>query len=100
MDKLVINELLRKNWSRIASLGVSRLGLFGSYVRNEQSHDSDIDLLVEFSPGEKNFDNFMGLIQFLEGVLGRTVDLVTDSSLSPHIGPHILQEVEYVSFRV
>jgi uncharacterized protein len=48
-------------------------------------------------PGEKTFDNFINLAFFLEDILGRKVDLITKESLSPYIGPRILQEVEYVS---
>ncbi|MEL7329393.1 MAG: nucleotidyltransferase, partial [Cyanobacteria bacterium J06559_1] len=43
------------------------------------------------------FDNYMNLAFRLEDLFGRDVDLVTVESLSPHIGPHILAEVEYVS---
>ena len=55
-----------------------------------------MDLLVEFAPGEKSFDHFMALSFLLEDELGRPVELVTREALSPHIGPHILQNVEYV----
>jgi predicted nucleotidyltransferase len=54
-------------------------------------------LLVEFIPEKKSFDNFMELSFFLEGLLGRKVELVTPQSLSKHIGPHILNEVVNVS---
>ncbi len=59
---------------------------------------SDVDILVEFEPQQKSFNNFMDLCFFLEDLLGRNVDLVTKESLSPYIGPRILDEVEYVSF--
>ena len=75
-----------------------KLGLFGSFVRGEQNSGSDIDLLVEFEIGEKNFDNFMQLSFFLEELLGRPVELVTLESLSPYIRPHIMREVEYITF--
>ena len=91
-----IIERLRKNSSRIRAFGVDRLGLFGSFVQNQQSKDSDIDLIVEFQPGRKSFDNFIQLSFLLEDLLGRRVELVTPESLSPYIGPHILREVEYV----
>jgi uncharacterized protein len=90
-----ILELIRRNASRIHALGVKRLGLFGSYVRGEQRPDSDVDLLVEFVPGRKTFDNFMELSFLLEDLLQRRVELVTVESLSPYLGPHILREVEY-----
>ncbi|MBM4025085.1 MAG: nucleotidyltransferase family protein [Planctomycetes bacterium] len=92
----VIRAILA-NQSALRSLGVSRLGLFGSFVRDEARADSDVDVLVEFAPGQKTFDHFMQLSFLLEEVLGRRVELITPESLSPHIGPHILKEVEYVS---
>ncbi len=90
--------LLKKNQSRLQAYGVARLGLFGSFAREQQKQDSDVDLLVEFNPGQKTFHNFMYLGMLLEDILGREVDLLTPESLSPYIGPHILREVEYVSF--
>lgn len=45
--------------------GIKRIGLFGSYARGEQREESDIDLLVEFDEGKKNYDNFMDLCFFL-----------------------------------
>ncbi len=89
-------SLLSEHSERLRSLGVRRLGLFGSFVRNESHPDSDVDLLVEFEPGLKDFDHFMDLCFFLEELLSRRVEVVTRESLSPHIGPHILNEVEYV----
>ena len=77
-------------------LGVQSIRLFGSFLRDEIHEDSDIDLLVDFYPGKKIFDNFMDLAFFLETSLGRKVELVTPQSLSKHLGPHILKEVEYV----
>ena len=62
-----------------------------------QAEQVGIDILVEFHPPQKTFDNFIQLAFYLEDVLGRPVDLITSDSLSPYIGPHILQEVEYVS---
>lgn len=89
--------MLSENHARIRALGVKRLGLFGSFVRGQQSADSDVDLLVEFEPGQKTFDNFMKLAFLLEDLLQRRVELVTTEALSPHIGPHILDEVEYAA---
>lgn len=79
-------------------LGVKRIGLFGSFVRNTPKADSDVDLLVEFEPEMKNIDNFMALSFLLEEALERQVELVTLEALSPYIGPHILREVAYVDF--
>jgi len=52
---------------------------------------------VDFSPGKKTFDAFMELSFLLEEILQHRVELVTVESLSPYLGPHILEEVEYAS---
>ena len=90
-----ILKALDQNRSRLGALGVRKIGLFGSFVRGEQRADSDVDLLVEFEPGRKTFDNFMDLSFFLEDTLQHKVELVTVESLSRHLAPHILEEVEY-----
>lgn len=88
--------LIQANQNRIKTFGVKKLGLFGSFMRNQQHGESDIDLLVEFEPGQKSFDNFIQLSFLLEDILQRPVELVTIESLSPYIAPYITQEVEYV----
>ena len=93
-----ILSILQKNQEQIKALGVRRLGLFGSFARGEQGPSSDVDVLVDFVPGRKGFDNFIRLVFLLEELLQRRVELVTPESLSPYIGPHILREVEYVTF--
>ena len=87
---------LRESSSELRALGVSRIGLFGSFVRGQQSATSDVDVLVDFEPGRKSFDSFMRVCFHLEDLLQRSVEVVTPASLSPHLGPHILREVEYV----
>lgn len=89
-------KALAADHARIRGFGVKRLGLFGSFVRGSPALESDVDLLVEFEDGQKTFDNFMQLSFFLEELLSRRVELVTRDALSPHIGPQILREVEYV----
>ena len=89
-------SLLHAERVRICALGVLRLGVFGSFVRGEPRPESDVDILVEFEPEQKTFDNFLALSLLLEEVLQRKVEVVTLASLSPHLGPHILREVEYV----
>ena len=78
--------------TEISRLGVRRLALFGSVARGEARPDSDVDLLVEFAPGQKSFDRFMDLSELLERLVGHPVELVTIESLSPFLGPHILAE--------
>lgn len=81
---------------QIARLGVRRLALFGSVLRNEARSGSDVDLLIEFDPTHKTFDNFLEVSELLERLLDRPIDLVTTEALSPYIGPHILAEAEDV----
>jgi len=91
-----ILNTLRNNSGALRTLGIRRIGLFGSFVRGDQSRDSDIDLLVEFEAGKKTFDRFIELCFMLEEIFHRSVEVVTLESLSPHIGPHILREAKYV----
>jgi len=92
-----ILDTLREHRADLKRFGVKKIGLFGSYVRGEQRPDSDIDLLVEFEPGRKTFKAFIGLCFYLDELLQQKVELVTTESLSPYIGPYILQEVQYAS---
>lgn len=78
--------------SEIRALGVETLSLFGSAMRDEMHKDSDIDILVRFRLGEKNFSRFLELSELLEHHLGRRVELITTEALSPFFGPHILSE--------
>ena len=83
--------------ARLKDLDVKKVGIFGSFVRGEQTPESDIDLLVQFDHDKKNFDNFIHLSELLEDLLQRRVEIITTEALSPYIGPHILSEVEYAS---
>lgn len=88
--------ILRDNHDKIKTFGVKKLGLFGSFTREAQQGDSDIDLLVEFEPDQKTFDNFIHLSFLLEDLLKRRIELVTADSLSPYIRPYVITEVENV----
>ncbi|MFC1736985.1 nucleotidyltransferase family protein, partial [Candidatus Hydrogenedentota bacterium] len=91
-----VKRLIAETSPVLRSLGVKRIGLFGSFVDEKQTPESDIDLLVHFEPGMKTFDNFVEVSFLLEDRLMRRVELLTLESLSPHIGPKILGTVEYV----
>jgi hypothetical protein len=71
---------------------VRSISLFGSVVRNETRHDSDIDVLVVFESGP-TFDTFMDLQFYLEDLLGACVDLVTDNALRPQVRRAIAGEL-------
>ncbi len=70
---------------------VKELAIFGSYVRNEQKKESDIDILVEFKE-PIGFLKFIELENYLSDLLGVKVDLVTKRALKPIMGKQILQE--------
>ena len=74
---------------------VSRIGVFGSFARGEDREESDVDVLVEFKPGFKTFDNYMDLKYHLEDLFSRKVDLVTVNALKPQLKDGILQDVIY-----
>ena len=95
-NKQQVIKILKENSRRLKALGVEKMGVFGSFVSGKQNKNSDVDLLVQFKTGQKNFRNFMGTANLAEALLERNVDLLTPESLSPYIGPHIEREVEYV----
>lgn len=94
--KQEVIELLQQNSVYIKTLGVRSIGLFGSFVRDEATEASDVDMLVEFESGQKNYSNYISLAYFLEGIMGRKTELVTKKGLSKYIGPRILETIEYV----
>ena len=96
LDKKAVTDFLSTHQNELRNLGVARLGLFGSFVRDEETSESDIDILVEFRAGKKSFTAFMELAFWLEDALQRPVELVTPESPSPYLAPHILLAVEYV----
>lgn len=89
--------ILRSYKTEFSKFGVQNIGLFGSYVRNEQSEKSDIDLLIDFDPEKENFDNYMAVYDMFERIFkNEKVEVVTKNGLSKYIGPKILKNVMYV----
>jgi predicted nucleotidyltransferase len=89
--------LLEKNNGKIKQFGVKKIGLFGSAVRDELKDDSDLDILVEFKSGKKNFDNYMDLKLYLEDIFNRRVDLVINETIKPSLRPFIVNGVKYAA---
>ena len=71
---------------------IESLGVFGSYVRNEQHDGSDLDVLVTFTQTPSLF-TLVALQDELRDLLGMPVDVVLKTSLKPRIGHQILREV-------
>lgn len=94
--KTEILNKLRKYKPELYKFEVTRIGLFGSVIREESNKDSDVDVLIDFSPESETFENYMNTCNLLESILkGTKLDIVTAKGLSPFIGPYILKEVEY-----
>lgn len=91
-----IIDIIQKNKQELKDYGITKLGIFGSFARDSQTKSSDVDLLVEFEKNKKSYKNLINSADFMENILGRNIDIVTQQSLSPHIGPHIMKEVKYV----
>ncbi|MFH1227467.1 MAG: nucleotidyltransferase family protein [Planctomycetota bacterium] len=91
-----IKNALKRHEPEIRSrYGVKKIGIFGSYARNQQRPKSDLDVLIEFNKTPSLFE-FMGLEEYLSGFLGVKVDLVLKRALKPFIGRQILREVVYL----
>ena len=76
---------------------IKDIGLFGSYIRNEQYLTSDVDILIEFEEDAKiSLLEFVGIENYLSDLLGLKVDLVEKSALKPRIGKQILKEVIFL----
>jgi predicted nucleotidyltransferase len=88
-----IFEVLRLHRAEFRRLGVRRLGLFGSSVRNEARESSDLDFLVDLE--RKTFDTYMDVKELLELLFQRPVDLVMTDALKPRLRSRILQETIY-----
>ena len=94
--KAEVITFIQNESETIKGFGVTKIGLFGSYVRGQQRKDSTIDLLVEYGSGQSTFKNFTGLACFFEDEFGRMAVPTTTDSLDPHIAQNVLIEVEYV----
>ena len=89
-------ELRKKILPVLLPWGVKRVALFGSMARGEDTPESDIDILVELKPpGERPRIGlkWFGLEQELSHILGREVELVSESALSPYIRPYVEREM-------
>lgn len=88
---------IERHLDEIRTLGVRRIGVFGSYARGQETAESDVDVYVEFDDDQRIYDNYFELYELLEKILGRPVDLVTDKALSPSRAALIVPTVRYVS---
>jgi predicted nucleotidyltransferase len=93
MNRMQILRVLAERQQEIAArYCVKRLALFGSAARDDLGASSDVDVLVEFA-GPATFGAYMDLKFYLEDLLGRPVDLVTDKALRDELRPTIEKEL-------
>ena len=93
-----IFSLLIQHKLDIQKYGAAKIGLFGSFARNQQNDNSDVDLLVEFEDGKKTFKNLVHLNYYLQDLIPRKVQLVTWMGLADFVKREVNKEIEYVSF--
>lgn len=76
---------------------ISKIGLFGSFARNEQNEESDIDILLEFIPGTQDiYEKKIRLKEYLKSNFHRDVELCREKYLKPYIKDYLVKEVIYV----
>ena len=79
-----------------AKFGLTKIGIFGSFARGEQTRTSDVDVLVEFAEGHATLHNFVGLSDYLEALFKRKVDLLTVEGIDKYIRHHVESEVIWI----
>lgn len=93
-----ILSFLKENiseWRKLYS--IEKIGIFGSFARNEQTSDSDIDIIIKFSENPKNVFNSKNKIrEVIEDKFKKKVDLANEQYLKPHVREQILKEAIYV----
>ena len=90
-----IQKTLREQETYLAeNFGVKIVGVFGSYVRQEQRPDSDLDILIELDrPPRISLIGLVEVEDYLSQLLGVKVDLAIKENLKKRIGMRILQEM-------
>ncbi len=81
-------EDLRENFA------VKKIGIFGSFARGDETEKSDVDVYVEFFLDELDFDKYLRLIEYLEGLFGRKVDIITKDGIETMRIPYIKKEIK------
>jgi predicted nucleotidyltransferase len=94
-EKIEIKLKEKKNYMKRV-FHIREIGVFGSFIRGEQTESSDIDILVEFEKGHKDLFNYMRLRYYLEELLGRKVDLVVKNAVKSRLRERVFSEAEYV----
>jgi uncharacterized protein len=95
MNNLIVNALKKNKEYLKKNFRVTRIGIFGSFARNEETENSDIDVLVEFEKTPDMF-TFFSVEEYLENKLNRKIDMVRPQGLKEHVKENVLSEVIYI----
>lgn len=74
-----IIKTIESHRAEIRKYGVNKIGLFGSFAKGSQHKRSDLDFIVEFK--EPSFDNFISLVNYLERLFGKKVEVLTPAGI-------------------
>lgn len=91
LSRQQVLSLVEKKSIELRRFGVARLELFGSYAREEQTSDSDLDFLVQFAPGRGLFDDYVGVKRLLDDIFDCEVDLVKEHLVRDELRDEILR---------
>ena len=96
MDRDRALTLLREHKTVLVQrFGVADIAVFGSIARDEAADGSDVDVLVRFD-GPATSERYFGVQFYLEDLIGRSVDLITDRALRTELRPHVEREAIHV----
>ncbi len=98
MSKEFILDFLRNHFQYLKNnYHIIKIGLIGSFARDEQNNESDIDLLIEFEPGTKDIYTIkLKFKDYLKSNFNRDVDICREKYLKPYTKEHLMKEVIYV----
>ena len=89
---MTIDEIKQKTSPILARHGIAYAGVFGSLARGEDRPQSDVDILVRLDR-PMGMVEYMDLIESLEAILQKKVDLVTEQSLNKHVRPYVTPDL-------
>lgn len=88
-------SLINEHMDSINKFHIKEIGVFGSFVRGEQTPDSDVDILVKFEEDQETLDNYMDLKFYLEDLFRRKVDVVIADAIKDALKKTIVESVHY-----
>lgn len=88
----LLKRLREHKTTLVQNFGVTKLALFGSFARDQAADDSDVDILVQFN-GPATSKQYFGVQFYIEDLLSRQVDLVTNKALRAEVRPYVERDI-------